>query len=83
VGAEDGVGHTVTFDDFIARARSLSDDVDLTAVAQWKARAEGRKAIGHMPTYVPRELIHASGMLAVGIGDIRPDGPVHVIEEIL
>ena len=27
----------------------------------------GRKAIGYMPVYVPRELIHAAGMLPVGI----------------
>ncbi len=27
----------------------------------------GRKAIGYMPVYVPRELIHAAGMLSVGI----------------
>jgi benzoyl-CoA reductase subunit C len=36
-------------------------------VTQWKSRGDGRQAIEHMPTYVPRELIHAAGMLAVGI----------------
>ena len=33
----------------------------------WKAAAPGRKAIGYMPIYVPRELVHAAGMLPVGI----------------
>jgi benzoyl-CoA reductase subunit C len=56
-----------TLDELLAEARALSDDVDLTAVKQWKERAPGRKAIGHMPTYVPRELIHAAGMLPVGV----------------
>lgn len=51
----------------IARARWLYDDIDLGAVKEWKSREPGRRAIGHMPIYVPRELIHAAGMLPVGI----------------
>ena len=48
-------------------ARELFEDLDLRAVRSWKDAAPGRKAIGHMPIYVPRELIHAAGMLPVGI----------------
>ncbi len=48
-------------------AQELNDDFELTAVRAWKAAGTGRKAIGHMPIYVPRELIHAAGMLPVGI----------------
>lgn len=51
----------------IARAQELNDDFELTAVRSWKETESGRKAIGHMPIYVPRELIHAAGMLPVGI----------------
>jgi benzoyl-CoA reductase subunit C len=51
----------------IRRAQELNDDFELTAVRTWKEAATGRKAIGHMPIYVPRELIHAAGMLPVGI----------------
>ena len=51
----------------IKRAQELNDDFGLTAVRTWKEAATGRKAIGHMPIYVPRELIHAAGMLPVGI----------------
>ena len=58
---------TLSLDDVLARARSLSDDIDLTEVRRWKAEVPGRKVVGHMPTYVPRELIHAAGMLPVGI----------------
>ena len=57
----------MTLGDLIARAKALSDDIDFTAVKRWKESAPGRKAIGHMPTYVPRELIHAAGMLPVGV----------------
>jgi len=55
----------VTLEELLAAAQSLSDDIDFTTVKRWKE--SGRKAIGHMPTYVPRELIHAAGMLPVGI----------------
>jgi len=53
-------------DDILQRVRSLYDDLDLHAVREWKESSQGR-AIGHMPIYVPRELIHAAGMLPVGI----------------
>ena len=51
----------------ITHAQELNDDFELTAVRAWKEAGTGRKAIGHMPIYVPRELIHAAGMLPVGI----------------
>ncbi|HET8799137.1 MAG TPA: benzoyl-CoA reductase subunit C, partial [Thermoanaerobaculia bacterium] len=57
----------MSLDALLARAKSLADDIDLSAVKSWKAAAPGRRAVGHMPTYVPRELIHAAGMLPVGV----------------
>ena len=51
----------------VARCEALFDDLHFNAVKDWKAAAPGRKAIGYMPVYVPRELIHAAGMLPVGI----------------
>jgi benzoyl-CoA reductase subunit C len=51
----------------LSRAQELNDDFELTAVRAWKDAVPGRKAIGHMPIYVPRELIHAAGMLPVGV----------------
>lgn len=53
--------------ELIKRAQTLFDDLDLKAVRAWKDAEPGRKAIGHMPIYVPRELIHAAGMLPVGV----------------
>jgi benzoyl-CoA reductase subunit C len=51
----------------VQRCETLFEDLHFNAVKQWKAAAPGRKAIGYMPVYVPRELIHAAGMLPVGI----------------
>ncbi len=51
----------------VERCQALFDDLDFNAVKQWKAAAPDRKAIGYMPIYVPRELVHAAGMLPVGI----------------
>lgn len=51
----------------LERCQTLFDDLHFSAVKDWKAAVPGRKAIGYMPVYVPRELIHAAGMLPVGI----------------
>ena len=51
----------------VQRCEALFEDLDLGVVKAWKAAAPGRKAIGYMPVYVPRELVHAAGMLPVGI----------------
>ena len=51
----------------VERCQALFEDLDFNAVKEWKAAVPGRKAIGYMPVYVPRELIHAAGMLSVGI----------------
>jgi benzoyl-CoA reductase subunit C len=51
----------------VERCQALFEDLDLNAVKAWKAAVPGRKAIGYMPVYVPRELIHAAGMLSVGV----------------
>ena len=51
----------------VERCQALFDDLDFSSVKAWKAAVPGRKAIGYMPIYVPRELVHAAGMLSVGI----------------
>ncbi len=51
----------------VQRCEALFEDLHFNAVKAWKDVAPGRKAIGYMPVYVPRELIHAAGMLPVGI----------------
>ena len=51
----------------VERCETLFEDLHFNAVKEWKAAAPGRKAIGYMPVYVPREIVHAAGMLPVGI----------------
>ena len=53
--------------DIVARATALFDDLSFTSAREWKAAKPGRKVIGYMPIYVPREIIHAAGMLPLGI----------------
>jgi benzoyl-CoA reductase subunit C len=53
--------------EIVARAQSLFEDLSFTAARAWKAAEPGRKVVGYMPIYVPRELIHAGGMLPLGI----------------
>jgi benzoyl-CoA reductase subunit C len=53
--------------DIITRATALFEDLSFNSARQWKAAEPGRKVIGYMPIYVPREMIHAAGMLPLGI----------------
>ncbi|MFQ5623133.1 MAG: benzoyl-CoA reductase subunit C [Paracoccaceae bacterium] len=58
---------TPTTSEIVARCQALFDDLDFTSARQWKEAEPGRKVIGFMPVYVPREIIHAAGMLPLGI----------------
>ncbi len=51
----------------VAVAQGLYDDLELGSVRAWKAADAGRRAVGYLPTYVPREVLHAAGVLPVGI----------------
>ena len=53
--------------EIVDRCLALFEDLDFTEQRKWKEAEEGRKVIGYMPVYVPRELIHAAGMLPLGI----------------
>jgi len=50
----------------LERADHLYRDWRLGAVKAWKARTGGL-AVGYMPVWVPREILHAQGVLPVGI----------------
>lgn len=56
-----------SLESLVARADRLYHDVGLESVAAWKAKRPGAKAFGFMPVWAPRELIHAAGVLPVGI----------------
>src|SRR6266542_114142 len=51
----------------VARANALFEDLWFTTAREWKKADPGRKVVGYMPIYVPREIIHAAGMLPLGI----------------
>ncbi len=53
--------------EIVDRCQALFDDLNFTAARDWKAADANRKVIGYMPVYVPRELIHAAGMLPMGV----------------
>ncbi len=56
-----------TTSEIVERCQDLFDDLRFTSARAWKDAEPGRKVIGHLPIYVPRELIHAGGMLPLGI----------------
>ena len=58
---------TASADELIAWAEDICLDFEFATVRAWKERNPGKKAVGFLPTYVPRELIHACGMLPVGV----------------
>jgi len=51
----------------VARAQALFDDLSFATAREWKGAVPGRKVVGYMPIYVPRELIYAAGFLPLGI----------------
>ncbi len=51
----------------IERCRARLEDTEFEGVRQWKAQHPGRKAVGCFPVYTPVEVIHAAGMLPVGL----------------
>jgi len=53
--------------EIVSQCQALYEDLNFTSAREWKEAEEGRKVIGYMPVYVPRELIHAGGMLALGV----------------
>lgn len=56
----------------VAAADTRFRDQSLETVRAWKARTGGL-AVGFLPIYVPRELLHAQGVLPVGLMGGRPD----------
>ncbi len=75
--------------EIIERCEQLHEDINFTAAREWKAAEPGRKVIGYLPVYIPEEIIHAAGMLPLGItggGDqmevIHGDATIKVISVV-
>lgn len=58
---------TSVIQNIVDRCEALYRDLRFESVRAWKTQAPGRKAIGYMPIYIPREMIHAAGMMPVGV----------------
>jgi benzoyl-CoA reductase subunit C len=57
----------MTIEDVVSSYRERLETFPLEMVAEWKSRNPGKKVVGCYPVYSPVELIHAAGMLPVGI----------------
>lgn len=57
---------TARIQELVENAENTYRDYDYTSVQAWKS-ATGGLAVGFMPIYVPREILHAQGVLPVGI----------------
>jgi len=68
-----------------ARATLETDDGALIYMTFTGIRDDAQKYFRTLPRFETASPKYAflNRLLAVGIGEIRPDGPVHVIEEIL
>jgi len=53
--------------EIMKQCQALFDDLDFKSARAWKEAEPGRKVIGYLPIYVPREIIHAAGMLPLGV----------------
>jgi len=53
--------------EMVARHREMLEESPLNLVAEWKVKHPGAKVVGCYPVYTPLEIIHAAGMLPVGI----------------
>lgn len=54
-------------EEIVAFCQRLFDDLTFTRAREWKEAEPGRKVVGYMPIYVPREILHAAGVLPLGI----------------
>jgi benzoyl-CoA reductase subunit C len=61
------VPETEQLDSIFAACRESSQDPEFAVAKRWLSEHPGKKAIGCFPVYCPVELIHASGMLPIGV----------------
>jgi benzoyl-CoA reductase subunit C len=54
-------------DSLLASCRESAQDPEFSVAKRWLNEHPGKKAIGCFPIYCPVELIHASGMLPLGV----------------
>jgi benzoyl-CoA reductase subunit C len=50
-----------------AACEALYYDLDFAAARRWKDAVPGRRVVGYLPVFCPREVVHAAGALPLGI----------------
>ena len=55
------------FEEILDGCKQIVQDTNLSSVSDWKGARKSKKAIGCFPVYTPEEVIHAAGMLPVGL----------------
>ena len=58
---------TRTTEAIVAECETLYYDVDFARARAWKSEAAGRKVVGYLPVFAPREIVHAAGAFPLGI----------------
>lgn len=53
--------------EIVAACEQTYYDLDFRAAREWKDAAPGRRVVGHVPVFAPREIVHAAGALPLGI----------------
>ncbi|MFI5221836.1 MAG: benzoyl-CoA reductase subunit C [Bacteroidia bacterium] len=56
-----------SLENILNECEQLAFDLHFTRAKKWKAQDPKRVIIGYLPTYVPREIIHAANGISVGI----------------
>lgn len=54
-------------DEIAAACEQVYYDLDFTPARRWKDAGPGRRVVGHVPVFAPREVVHAVGALPVSI----------------
>jgi benzoyl-CoA reductase subunit C len=57
----------MAIDNLILQCREILEEAPFKPATEWKAKHPGAKAFGCYPIYTPVEIIHAAGMLPVGV----------------
>lgn len=56
-----------SLDSLLKECEQLSFDLNFSFAKEWKRQSPGRLLVGYLPIYIPREIIHASNALPVGL----------------
>jgi len=56
-----------SLEQILSECEQLAFDLNFTRAKKWKSEDPNRVIVGYLPTYIPREIIHAANGISVGI----------------